>query len=55
MTAKGALLWIGWAVGDGGALRITRAAPRALGLPRDAGVHWLWIGTRAEYDRLVGA
>lgn len=28
---------------------------RALGLPRDDGVHWFWIGTHAEYDRLVGA
>jgi hypothetical protein len=28
---------------------------RALGLPRDSGVHWFWIGTHAEYDRLVGA
>jgi hypothetical protein len=28
---------------------------RALGLPQDQGVHWFWIGTHAEYDRLVGA
>jgi hypothetical protein len=28
---------------------------RALGLPRVAGVHWFWIGTHAEYDRLVDA
>jgi len=27
---------------------------RALGLPRDDGVHWFWVGTHAEYDRLVG-
>jgi hypothetical protein len=27
---------------------------RALGLPRKQGVHWFWIGTHAEYDRLVG-
>ena len=27
---------------------------RALGLPREQGVHWFWIGTHAEYDRLVG-
>jgi hypothetical protein len=27
---------------------------RALGLPREEGVHWFWIGTHAEYDRLVG-
>jgi hypothetical protein len=28
---------------------------RTLGLPREAGVHWFWIGTHAEYDRLVDA
>jgi hypothetical protein len=28
---------------------------RALGFPRDSGVHWFWIGNHAEYDRLVGA
>ena len=28
---------------------------RALGLPRDDGVHWFWVGTHAEYDRLVDA
>lgn len=27
---------------------------RALGLPQDSAVHWFWIGTHAEYDRLVG-
>jgi hypothetical protein len=26
---------------------------RALGLPRDGGVHWFWIGTHAEYDKLI--
>ena len=26
---------------------------RALGLRTDDGVHWFWIGTHAEYDRLV--
>ena len=28
---------------------------RALGLPRADGVHWFWIGTHSEYDRLVDA
>ena len=28
---------------------------RALGLPHDDGIHWFWIGTHAEYDRLVDA
>lgn len=27
---------------------------RALGLPRVDGVHWFWIGSHADYDRLVG-
>ena len=27
---------------------------RALGLPVSDGVHWFWIGTHAEYDKLVG-
>ncbi len=27
---------------------------RAPGLSTDAGVHWFWIGSHAEYDRLVG-
>jgi hypothetical protein len=27
---------------------------RALGAPVADGVHWFWIGTHAEYDRLVG-
>jgi hypothetical protein len=25
---------------------------RALGLPRSDGVHWFWIGTHGEYDKL---
>jgi len=27
---------------------------RALGLAVSGGVHWFWIGTHAEYDKLVG-
>jgi hypothetical protein len=27
---------------------------RALGIPTDEGVHWFWIGTHAEYDKLIG-
>ena len=27
---------------------------RALGIPVADGVHWFWIGTHAEYDKLVG-
>ena len=27
---------------------------RALGLPQLDGVHWFWIGTHGEYDKLVG-
>jgi hypothetical protein len=27
---------------------------RALGLPREGGVHWFWIGSHADYDKLVG-
>ena len=26
---------------------------RALGLPRVDGVHWFWIGTHGEYDKIV--
>ena len=26
---------------------------RALGLATEDGVHWFWIGTHADYDRLV--
>ena len=28
---------------------------RALGLPRKDGVHWFWIGTHGEYDKLIGS
>ena len=28
---------------------------RTLGLPRSDGVHWFWVGSHAEYDRLVDA
>ena len=28
---------------------------RTLGLPTADGVHWFWIGTNADYDRLVGS
>ncbi len=27
---------------------------RALGVPVEDGVHWFWIGTHSEYDKLVG-
>ena len=27
---------------------------RALGVPVPEGVQWFWIGTHAEYDRLIG-
>ena len=27
---------------------------RALGLPVSGGVHWFWIGTHGEYDKLIG-
>ena len=26
---------------------------RALGLPVEGGVHWFWIGTHGEYDKLA--
>jgi hypothetical protein len=26
---------------------------RALGLPRTEGVHWFWVGTHGEYDKLA--
>ena len=26
---------------------------RALGIPVSGGVHWFWIGTHGEYDKLV--
>lgn len=28
---------------------------RDLGLPIDDGVHWFWIGSHAEYDRLISS
>lgn len=27
---------------------------RALGLPLVEGVHWFWIGSHSEYDKLIG-
>jgi len=27
---------------------------RALGIPVAGGVHWFWIGTHGEYDKLIG-
>jgi hypothetical protein len=27
---------------------------RALGVPVTGGVHWFWIGTHSDYDKLVG-
>lgn len=27
---------------------------RALGLTTEEGIHWFWIGSHAEYDRLTG-
>jgi hypothetical protein len=27
---------------------------RALGIPVEEGVQWFWIGSHAEYDRLIG-
>ena len=27
---------------------------RALGRPVPGGVHWFWIGTHGEYDKIVG-
>jgi hypothetical protein len=27
---------------------------RALGVPVPEGVHWFWIGTHGDYDKLVG-
>ena len=27
---------------------------RVLGHDVDGGVHWFWIGTHAEYDKLIG-
>ena len=28
---------------------------RVLGLPRQNAIHWFWIGTHAEYDKLIAA
>ena len=41
----------------GGKMRSVRLGLyyRALGLPRDDGVHWFWIGTHGEYDKLIAA
>jgi hypothetical protein len=27
---------------------------RALGVPVDGGIQWFWIGSHAEYDKLLG-
>jgi hypothetical protein len=27
---------------------------RALGIPQEDGVHWFWIGSHNDYDKLVG-
>ena len=27
---------------------------RALGVPVDEGVQWFWIGTHADYDKMMG-
>ena len=27
---------------------------RALGLEMEGGVYWIWIGTHADYDKLIG-
>ena len=27
---------------------------RALGLPVSKGVHWFWIGTHGDYDKIIG-
>ena len=27
---------------------------RALGLDVEEGIHWIWIGSHADYDRVVG-
>jgi hypothetical protein len=27
---------------------------RALGVPVEGGVHWSWIGSHADYDKLIG-
>ena len=28
---------------------------RALGIPSGDGIHWFWIGTHGEYDKLIAA
>jgi len=39
-----------------GALRSVRVSLgyRALGVPVDQGVQWFWIGSHADYDKLIG-
>jgi len=39
-----------------GAFRSVRVSLgyRALGVPVDQGVQWFWIGSHAEYDKLLG-
>jgi hypothetical protein len=27
---------------------------RALGIPVSGGVHWFWVGTHSDYDKLIG-
>jgi hypothetical protein len=27
---------------------------RALGIDAEEGIYWIWIGTHAEYDKLIG-
>ncbi len=39
-----------------GAFRSVRVSSgyRALGVPVDQGVQWFWIGSHADYDKLLG-
>lgn len=39
-----------------GAFRSVRVSSgyRALGIPVDQGVQWFWIGSHADYDKLLG-
>ena len=39
-----------------GAFRSVRVSLgyRALGIPVDEGIQWFWIGSHAEYDKLIG-
>jgi hypothetical protein len=39
-----------------GAFRSVRVSLgyRALGVPVDQGVQWFWIGSHADYDKLIG-